>query len=290
MHALDIDQLRTLTMVIDEGSLTAAAPRVSLTQSAVSEQMRKLEERVGLPLLTRSKTGVVPTPAGLRLVGYARRMLALSDEAFRDVRDEALQGDFRFAVTDYFRPGDLATLLARLNVAYPELRMHVTVQKSGTIERGYADGDFDVALTMRILDRPRAQAVRVSRDVSISREPLLWMGATGRQATPDQPHRLLALPDTCSLHRFTVDLLRRRRIPFTIALVASGVAGLQSALVAGLGIACLNESSLCAGLVRLGRSHRLPALPDVDFRLLAPRKNETALVAEVRRVIAAALG
>ena len=163
MHALDIDQLRTLTVVVDAGSLTAAAPRVALTQSAVSEQMRKLEAHVGLPLLTRSKSGVVPTTAGLRLVGYARRMLALSDEAWRDLRDETLHGSLRFGVTDYFRPGDLPTLLARLGAAYPGLRLHVHVLKSGEIERGYAGGAFDVALTMRILDRTRAPGARPGR-------------------------------------------------------------------------------------------------------------------------------
>ena len=115
------------------------------------------------------------------------------------------------------------------------------------------------------------------------------MGTAERERTPDHPHRLLVLPDTCSLHRFTIDLLRRRGVDHTVALVASGVAGLQSALLAGLGIACLNRSSMCPGLVRLGREHRLPALPQVAFQLLAPRKNETSLIGEVRGLIEAAL-
>ena len=93
MQAFDLEQLRTLVAVVEAGSLTAAAPRVFLSQSAVSEQMRKLEERVGQALLTRSKAGVVPTPAGVRLVTHARKLLALSDEAFRDLRGEALRAN-----------------------------------------------------------------------------------------------------------------------------------------------------------------------------------------------------
>jgi DNA-binding transcriptional LysR family regulator len=151
MPVLDSEQLNTLIAVIDAGSLTAAAPRVFLSQSAVSEQMRKLEARVGVALFTRSKSGVAATAAGERLAVYARQIVALSDRAMRDLHDDALAGELRLGVTDYFRPGDLATLLSRLNGAYPQLRLHVTVLKSGAIEAGYAAGDFDVGLTMRIL-------------------------------------------------------------------------------------------------------------------------------------------
>ena len=114
MQPLDLEQLKTLVAVVDAGSLTAAAPVVFLSQSAVSEQMRKLEERCGHALLTRSKAGVAPTPAGLRLLDHARRLLAASDEALRDLSGETLQGELRLAVTDYFRPGALSRLLSRL--------------------------------------------------------------------------------------------------------------------------------------------------------------------------------
>ena len=114
MQGLDLEQLRTFLAVLDAGSLTAAAPRVFLSQSAVSEQMRKLEERAGQGLLSRSKTGVVPTAAGERLRAHAQRLVALADEALRDLRGESLQGELRLAVTDYFRPGELTRLLGEV--------------------------------------------------------------------------------------------------------------------------------------------------------------------------------
>jgi len=282
MQGFDLEQLRTLAAVVDAGSLTAAAPRVFLSQSSVSEQIRKLEERAGQSLLTRSKAGVAPTEAGVRLLGYARRILALSDEAFRDLHGETLQGELRLAVTDYFRPGDLTRLLGRLGESYPQVRLHVSILKSDALRAAYAHGDFDVGLAMNIAGASTPEA----RGSVLRRESLVWLGAEGMRLARGEPVRLLALPDTCSLHQFTVALLRRRRVPYALAHVASGVAGLQSALAAGLGVACLNESSISDGVTRLAAPHGLPALPRVAFQLLSGRKGETAFVTRAREMLA----
>lgn len=282
MQGFDLEQLRTLVAVADAGSLTAAAPRVYLSQSSVSEQIRKLEERAGQSLLTRSKAGVAPTEAGLRLLGHARRILALSDEAFRDLRGETLQGELRLAVTDYFRPGDLTRLLGRLGERYPQVRLHVTILKSDALRTAYAHGDFDVGLAMNIAG---ANAAASGSGAVLRRESLAWLGATGLRVVRGEPVRLLALPDTCSLHQFTVSLLRRRRVPYVLAHVASGVAGLQSALAAGLGVACLNESAIGEGIARLATPHGLPALPRVAFQWLPARRGETAFVTRAREML-----
>ena len=282
MQGFDLEQLRTLAAVVDAGSLTAAAPRVFLSQSSVSEQIRKLEERAGQSLLTRSKAGVSPTESGVRLLGYARRILSLSDEAFRDLHGETLQGELRLAVTDYFRPGDLTRLLGRLGESYPQVRLHVTILKSDDLRAAYARGDFDVGVAMNIAGvsaaQPRASVIR--------HESLVWLGAAGMRLVRGEPVRLLALPDTCSLHQFTVALLRRRRVPYALAHVASGVAGLQSALAAGLGVACLNESAISDGVARLATPHGLPALPRVAFEFLPGRRGETAFVTRARELLA----
>jgi len=285
MQGFDLEQLRTLAAVVDAGSLTAAAPRVFLSQSSVSEQIRKLEERAGQSLLTRSKAGVAPTEAGTRLLAYARRILALSDEAFRDLHGETLQGELRLAVTDYFRPGDLTRLLGRLGESYPQVRLHVSILKSDELRAAYARGDFDVGLAMDIAGASPAQA----RAAVIRRESLVWLAATGVRPTRGEPVRLLVLPDTCSLHQFTVALLRRRHVPYVLAHVASGVAGLQSALAAGLGVACLNESAISEGVARLAPPHGLPALPRVAFQFLPARRGETAFVTRARELLASHL-
>ena len=285
MQGFDLEQLRTLAAVIDAGSLTAAAPRVFLSQSSVSEQIRKLEERAGQSLLTRSKAGVAPTEAGTRLLAYARRILALSDEAFRDLHGETLQGELRLAVTDYFRPGDLTRLLGRLGESYPQVRLNVTILKSDALRAAYSHGDFDVGLAMDIAGASSSSA-HGAKGSLVRRESLVWLGATGLRIARGEPVRLLALPDTCSLHQFTVALLRRRKVPYVLAHVASGVAGLQSALAAGLGVACLNESAVSDGVSRLAPPHGLPSLPRVAFQFLPGRRGETGFVTRAREMLA----
>jgi DNA-binding transcriptional LysR family regulator len=153
------------------------------------------------------------------------------------------------------------------------------------LRAAYARGDFDVGLAMNIAGvsaaQPRASVIR--------RESLAWLGAQGMRLARGEPVRLLALPDTCSLHQFTVALLRRKRVPYALAHVASGVAGLQSALAAGLGVACLNESAISEGVARLATPQGLPALPRVTFEFLPGRRGETDFVTRAREMLATQL-
>lgn len=286
MSGFDLDQLRTLVAVLDAGSLTAAAPKVFLSQSSVSEQMRKLEDRAGQPLLVRGKAGVTATPAGERLLAHARAILALSDEAYRDLRGVALQGELRLFITDYFRPGDVARMLRRLNEQYPQVRLHVTIMKSGAIEAAYERGEIDVGISMSIQERgaPRGRA----QGALLRREPLLWMAAEGADVPRHDALPLLALPETCALRQYVERLLSRRAVPYTVSHVASGVAGLQLAIAAGLGVACLNESALAPGIARL-HAPGLPALPAVEFRLLPARAGESEFMGLAREAIIKAM-
>jgi len=291
MRALELDQLRTFVTVADAGSLSAAAPRLFLSQSSVSEQLRKLEERAGVPLLVRGKQGAAPTPAGLRLLAHARRILALSELALQDLRGHALDGELRLAVTDYFRPGEIAGMLRRLRERYPRLRLHVTVMKSGMIEAGAQSDAFDIGLSMRLPGaRKAAAAGRGERGAVLRREALAWVAAPGESGALDAPLPLVLLPDTCSLHQYVVQMLRRRWLDYVVAHSASGVAGLQLALAAGLGMSCLNESAIGPGVARIDAATaarlRLPALPAAEFFLLPARAGEAPLVGQVRAALA----
>ncbi len=295
MRGFDLEQLRTFVAVADSGSLSAAAPRLFLSQSSVSEQLRKLEERAGVPLLIRGRRGVQPTPAGERLLGHARRMLDLDALAMQDIRGETLAGELRLAITDYYRTAEIAGMLRRLRERHPQLRLHVTVMKSAAIDAGVDDDAFDIGLTMRVVGA-RGGAGERSRAGwrPLRREPLAWVAARDDSEAIGMPLPLVLLPDTCSLHQYVVRILKRTRVPYRVSHSASGVAGLQMALAAGLGISCLNRSAIPAGVATLdaatASSLRLPALPEVEFCLLPPRRGEAPVVQAAREVLAEQLG
>ena len=281
----DLDLLNTLVAIAEARSLTAAAPRLGRSQSAISEQIRKLEDMCGLPLLIRGKTGATLTPAGKRLVKHARELLAMSDAAYREVRNAQLAGNLRFAITDYFRPTALPGILRRIRDRFPHLHLHVSIRESAAIKEEVPAGEFDIGLSMTILERERTKK-KTDRSISLRREPLVWVADKSFRMPDDDVVPLVVLPDTCSLQRFVVRTLRAHRVPYAIKHSASGVGGLHMALAAGLGVTCLNASSVPEGAVSLDRIARLPTLPEVEFGLVAPRAGEQPFISEVRDMLA----
>ncbi|MEM5425549.1 LysR family transcriptional regulator [Paraburkholderia ferrariae] len=284
-RGFDLAQLRTFIAVTEAGSVSAGAERVFLSQSSVSEQLKKLEERVGQPLFVRSKQGMSATPAGAKLLDHARRIVALCDAAFDDMLGRTLDGEVRIAITDYYRPHDVAEIIRRFAVQHPRLRLHVTVLPSAVIDSSADDNAYDIGLSLRLVEEGRS----THKSTSIRREKLVWVGATQtlreRPAlTPPWP--LVLLPATCQLQRRVVRLLDEARMPYLISHSASGVAGLQLALKAGLGISCLNESSIGDGLMPCPASFGLPALPAAEFHLLPGRPGESAHVTNARAALA----
>ncbi|MEM5387056.1 LysR family transcriptional regulator [Paraburkholderia phymatum] len=286
-RAFDLAQLRTFVAVAEAGSVSAGAERVFLSQSSVSEQLKKLEERAGQPLFLRGKQGVTATPAGAKLLDHARRILAMSEAAFEDLQGRSLDGELRIAITDYYRPHDVARVLKMFSEQHPRLRLHVTVLPSAVIDSSVEDDTtFDIGLSLRIMapgtKRATAGNARASSTV-VRREKLVWaMSADLGPQHLAAPFHLVLLPSTCQLQRFVVRLLDERNVPYLVSHSASGMAGLQLALKAGLGISCLNESSIGSGMVPCPATIGLPPLPSVEFHLLPARPGESALVTNAR--------
>ncbi|NML30596.1 LysR family transcriptional regulator [Paraburkholderia antibiotica] len=286
-RGFDLTQLRTFVAVAESGGVSAGAERVFLSQSSVSEQLKKLEERAGQPLFVRGRQGVHPTPAGERLLEHARRIIAMSEAAFDDLQGRSLDGELRIAITDYYRPHDIARILKTFSEQHPRLKLHVTVLPSTVIDSGADDhASFDIGLSARFMPAPtRARSGGRATSTVVRREKLLWASAADTGSRPDAPYRLVLLPTTCQLQRFVVKLLDEHKVPYVVSHSASGVAGLQLALKAGLGISCLNESSLGDGVVACAANVGLPALPAIEFHLLPPRAGESELVSNARAAL-----
>ncbi|MFM0069923.1 LysR family transcriptional regulator [Paraburkholderia sediminicola] len=287
-RGFDLTQLRTFVAVSESGSVSAGAERVFLSQSSVSEQLKKLEERAGQPLFVRGKQGVTATPAGSRLLDHARRIIAMSEAAFEDLQGRSLDGELRIAITDYYRPLDIARILKTFSEQHPRLKLHVTVQPSAVIDSSAGDdASYDIGLSLRLVTgsaRPTNRRGSAQSTV-VRREKLLWVCAADASPRPATPYSLVLLPSSCQLQRFVVKLLDEHKVPYLVSHSASGVAGLQLALKAGLGISCLNESSIGGGLVACPPSVGLPALPAVEFHLLPGRIGESERVSNARTAL-----
>lgn len=282
MRDLDLDHLRSFVAVCESGSLTAAAPKVFLSPSSISEQLAKLEARLGLVVLTRGRQGAVPTAHGMRLLGHAHALLALHDAALHDMTGPSVSGDATLAISDYYRPSDIARLLRRLVAAHPALRLRVIVARSGAIDAGLTSEPFDLGLSMHIGPHPRERSARA---LHLRRERLLWVTAATGLAPFERPLPIITAPEGCSVQAFTVRVLASAGVAVRFAHAASGVAGVQMAVAAGLGIACLNESSLTPELRPCDPSLGLPPLPEAEFRLLPPRRGEAPRIAALREAI-----
>ncbi|CAH2901276.1 MAG: Transcriptional regulator, LysR family [uncultured Paraburkholderia sp.] len=287
-RGFDLTQLRTFVAVAESGSVSAGAERVFLSQSSVSEQLKKLEERAGQPLFVRSKQGVSATLAGSRLLEHARRIIAMSEAAFEDLQGRTLDGELRIAITDYYRPHDIARILKTFSEQHPRLKLHVTVLPSAVIDSSAGDdASFDIGLSLRLVTgNTRASGGRSSaQSTVVRREKLLWASASDASPRPVAPYQLVLLPSSCQLQRFVVKLLDENKVSYVVSHSASGVAGLQLALKAGLGISCLNESSIGAGVVACPPGIGLPALPAVEFHLLPGRIGESERVTNARSAL-----
>ena len=287
MRGFEFDQLKTFAAVANTGSLSAAAPLLHLSQSTISEQVRKLEVRAGLPLFIRSKRGVELTPAGIRLLEHARRIVALNEAAFDDLRGQAIKGELRVAITEYFRTHEVAGLLVRLRDCYPQLSLHVSAMKSVDIEAAYAKGQIDLGVVMHMSTGPyRPAVIEGAGRWELRREPLFWVASPSLAEQLPEPLPLVLLPGDCMMHQVAVHSLEENKMPFSLVHSASGVAGLQSMLAAGLGVGCLCASAAGDGLVRLGSKHRLPQLPEAVFSLLPPHPGAREKVTQARGVLA----
>jgi DNA-binding transcriptional LysR family regulator len=187
MPAGDIDPglLRTLVAIRDTGGFSAAARELNLTQSAVSHQIRRLEERVGRPLLNRTTRQVSFNEDGRELLHRATRLLDAMDSLHRHLRPPAIEGVVRFGIPDAVLGDRLPTLFAQFSRLFPSVRLEVSAGMSLDLRRSVAAGELDLAVVMD------AEPIEPNR--LLRREPLVWVAGDTFRIQQAQPLPL-ALP------------------------------------------------------------------------------------------------
>lgn len=257
---LDPDLLRSFLAIAGTGSYRAAADRVGRTPSALSMQIQRLEEIVGERLFTRDRPPVRLTGPGEKMMGYARRLLALQDETLAAFDHRAPTGRVRLGIPDDYASGILKPILVRLAADYPRLEIEITCAQSSALIPQLQDGHLDLALITHTPGRPRGKLVR--------REPLVWAAGPGADLAPDRPLPLAVFQPDCRARTLVTRALDRMKRSYRIAYSSPNLAGLLAVTEAGLAVAALPRSSTPPHLRMLTAQDGFPALPLLDLCLL----------------------
>jgi DNA-binding transcriptional LysR family regulator len=261
--SLDLVWLRTFLTVADQFSFSAAARRLGLSQSAVSQHVRRLEQTLGVRLLVRDTHSVTLTAEGESLTGVARSMLELNDDAFRTVAGAGPRGRVRFGVSEDFALSRLPDLLRRFRRSHPAIDLELTVGLSEHLHRRLRSRELDLALAKRSADAEDGRLVFT--------DTLVWVGSNDLVLDHRQPVPLIVYPPPSVTRDRAVQVLERADRAYRTVCTSGSLSGLRAAALAGLGVMPFSRSLIPAGLVEV-HDRGLPRLGSTDFVLITRRR------------------
>jgi DNA-binding transcriptional LysR family regulator len=266
---LDIDQLRSFIAIAETGSFTKAAEVVNKTQSAVSMQMKRLEERLARPVFARDGRASKLTEDGQRLLDYARRIVKLNVETIAAFSDAELSGRVRLGVPDDYADRYLPEIMARFSRAYPGVELSVICEPSVDLLERIDANEIDLAIVTNCETKRAAETFR--------RERLLWV-TSARHSTHIEERLPLALGrPSCSWRRIAVEKLESVKRPYRVIYSSSSAGAVAAAVLAGLSVSVLPESGLRPGMRVLTAAEGFPELPSCRIGLVRNAHESKAL-------------
>ena len=259
---LQLDWLRAFVSVVDAGSLTAAAPLVHRSQPALSMQLKKLEDAVGRPVLTRGPRHLQLTPTGVELLGYARRLLELHGQAQTALQGPTLTGRVTLGVPDDYAAAYLTPVLRSFATRHAGVEITLVCEQSTALLPKISRGEIDIALVSRD---------RASRGTLLFHEPLVWVGAPQHEAWRREPLPIAVYESGSMARRDALAALARQRRPYRIVYNSASLAGQLAAVESGLAVAVLTRCSMPPTLQQLDHKHGLPALPSMAVAVMRSR-------------------
>lgn len=269
---LDGDQLRTFVAIAETGSFTRAAEVVHKTQSAVSMQMKRLEERVGRSIFARDGRSSKLTEDGERLLDYARRIVKLNLEAIATFADTALSGHVCLGVPDDYADRYLPEIMARFSHTHPSVELTVICEPSIDLSERIKSGTLDLAIITYTENAARdAQVIR--------RERLLWVSSSRHSAHLETPVPLALGRPSCLWRNAAIGRLSTLGRAHRVLYTSPNAGAVAAAVLAGLAVSVFPESALRPGMRVLGPAEGYPPLPPCDIGLLRNR-HEPSLLAD----------
>lgn len=278
---LDLDQLQTFVMIADTGSFTKAADEVHRTQSAVSMQMRRLEERIGKPLFEKDGRINRLTEDGEKLLSYARRLIHLNRETLAAFDDERLEGTIRIGTPDDYADRFLPEIMARFTRSNPKVELTVICEPTPGLVDHLKRGNLDLALVTHNDARGPSEIVR--------REPLLWV-SSANHATHEETVLPMAFGrPTCIWRRAACDVLDAMNRDYRVLFTSFSATVITAAVLSGLAVSVLPECALRPGMRVLGEADGFGTLPDCKIGILRGHSGRPDLVQALVRHITESL-
>lgn len=264
---LQMDWLKCFVAVVDAGTLSAAAPEVHRSQSAVSMQLKKLEAALGCRLLVRGPRTNQLTPDGQKLLGYARRMLQVHAETQAAFHGDALTGRIRLGVPDDYAAKYLTPFLKRFAPYHGSVEIELSCEQSTALIPKVERGELDLALVSR--DHPRQGAL-------LFQEPLVWVGASQYEVWRRNPLPIAVYEAASLAKRNAIHALALQGRQFRVVYNSSSLAGQIAAVESGLAVAVLTQCSAPPHLEILGAEHGLGELEPMEVAVYRSRASKGA--------------
>ena len=261
----DLELLRSFVCVVDAGGFTRAAERVHRTQSTISQQIRKLEESAGQPLLVRSRSGnqIVPTEAGERLLGYARQLLAISAEAHDVLCNAQTQSLVRLGIPEDFAARQLTEMLSGFARSHPGIRLDTVSGMSVDLHLHLDAGELDLALVKR---EPGS-----GPSLACWPEEVVWVTGLNVDlsgAIETSPVPLVLFPQGCIYRNRVIHALEAAGRRWRVAYGSHSLAGVQAAVSSGLGITILPKNAVLSDHRVLGEDDGFSTPPAAELALI----------------------
>ncbi|MGC2605600.1 MAG: LysR substrate-binding domain-containing protein [Silvibacterium sp.] len=257
LNNLSLDNLRTLVITQDLGGFGRASERLGRTPSAISLQMKRLQEEVGVPLFRKQGRKTFLTEQGEIALQYARRVLELNDEMIDTLRGSSLAGVVRIGFAQDFTVNVLPLVIARFNALYPLVKLEVTVDVGQVLLQAIDSGDLDVALTLGGAQKKTAHL--------LSELPLHWIASPSFRDRVRQPLPLALFNPPCGCQTPGLEALERAGRPWRLAMTSPSLTGLWAAVSAGLGLTTRAELGLPADVQTIDLG--LPPLGNISITL-----------------------
>ena len=276
---LDLDTLRTLVAANDLGGFAQAADRLGRTPSAISLQMKRLQDELGMPLFKKEGRRLSLTEAGLTALGYARRILALNDELLDTIQGASLDGILRVGCPQDFAPV-LPDVISQFAELYPRMQLELRIEGNAALADAVEKSQLDLALVIGHQNRASAK--------TIGRIQLVWIASKTFKPPVNSPLPIAVLGPQCTFRRCAIEQLESAGIEFRIAATSPSLDGIWAAVLGGLGITARTVLGLPEGVVHGESLFGIPALGFLPITLQST-SSTNAVVDGMGRLLADAL-